>query len=179
MGAIIKFSIRSGSKGSIFCEPLKCYFPQVFRGVQRITAELIAEWGLDGLEPSNCDQFTLGNSTEKYPGVESFEPIQRLEVNVENSLIVGWHANKEFASAYLSGVADVNPAEDYSIYQSEYGIFTLVKCRTRVSWPSPMLFYVAEYNDPKDRFGFGVWERSISAYGELTASELLFGNDDD
>jgi hypothetical protein len=151
MGVIIKFPIRSGSKGSIWCEPLQCYFPQVFHGVQRITGEWIAEWGVVDVEPGEYHLFTLVNDCEKYPGVKVFEPITRLEMNADRSLIVRWHGNEEIASTYLTGVADMNPSEGYSIYRSDQGIFTLVECRTRGTWPAPMLFYVAEYNDPKDQ----------------------------
>lgn len=178
MGVIIKFPIRSGSKGSIWCEPLKCFFPQVFHGIQRVTRELLYELGIDDEEIGEYNQFTLETGFE-YPGVTIFEPIRRLEMNSDTSLIIRWHRNEEIASTYLTGVADMKPSNLYPICRTDQGIFTLAKRRTSEKWPSPMLFYVAEYYDPKERYGFGFWERSISADGELTASDLLHDDEAD
>jgi len=41
------------------------------------------------------------------------------------------------------------------------------------------VFFIAEYYDPEDQIGLGIWERSIAAGGKLMASELLHDDEED
>ncbi|WP_142586841.1 hypothetical protein [Pseudorhizobium halotolerans] len=59
------------------------------------------------------------------------------------------------------------------ISQTDQGCFTLAQRPTRPSWPSPMLFYVAESPAPTQLGKAGYWERSVSITGRWYEAGML------
>ena len=63
------------------------------------------------------------------------------------------------------------------IYETEGEFFTIAKCRTRRSWPGPMIFYLADLFDDDSDIGVQIWEKSVGVDGELRATDIFYEDD--
>ncbi|WP_157783910.1 hypothetical protein [Sinorhizobium fredii] len=78
------------------------------------------------------------------------------------------------ADAYLAALRDMDIAgRSDVISQTDQGYFTLVQRPTQPSWPSPMLFYVAESSALTGPEKASYWERSVSITGRWYETGML------
>ena len=176
MGKIIRFPVRKAEAGAVWCAPLQCYFPQVFRAIQIVTPA-IADECQGAVAPGEYTHYTLRDDKDVFLGVVRFDRIVRLAGDAPYSLVIRWHESKEAAASYLDGVVDVGSSQSSSsIYEGDHNVFTLVERVTKRSWQAPMIVYVATYYDENLFGGFDIWEHSISATAEsekAKPSEML------
>ena len=105
---------------------------------------------------------------------ESF-PANHLTSSDEQSLVVRHHWSELLATAYLQGIEDLDPTLPCGeICETEQAIFTIVKCRTRKSWPSPMIFYLADVYEDDGDIGVQIWEKSVASDGELRTTDIFY-----
>ncbi|MGJ0510005.1 MAG: hypothetical protein ACR652_23325 [Methylocystis sp.] len=160
-------------QGEVWCEPLKIYFPQIYRVIRKNVSRSSVSPSFNE-RPVACD-FSLFNLKNAVTGSI---PVRHLSPSDDRSLIVRHHWSKSLANAYLQGVEDMDSDQPCrGIYETERAIFTIVKCRTRKSWAGPMIFYLADgFVDDSD-IGVQIWEKSVGVDGELRASDIFFDED--
>jgi hypothetical protein len=172
-GQVVNFP-SAARPGEVWCEPLKIYFPQIYRLVRR-------QASLSSMAPSfrhpqtvfACD-FSFFNLTDNATGVPKDVPLRHLSPSDNRSLIIRHHWSELLANAYLRGVEDMNPDQPCGgICKTEQAVFTIVKCRTRKSWPGPMIFYLADVFEDDSDIGVQIWEMSIGVDGELRTTDIF------
>jgi hypothetical protein len=172
-GNVLRFPIKRTRAGGIYCPPREIYFPLLYRVVQTVTQSQIDAVGLTKFEPINdYVHYTISEDTE-YFGTITREVVRGIWPGDRDSIVIRHHRNYNQASAYLVGALDASgdKASD-SIYQTEAGIFTMIRRPTAPHWPSPMVIYVADY--PADNaIGSATWEVATTPDGVTTRSEYL------
>ena len=174
-GQVLKFPTRVARPGDVWCEPLKTYFPQVYRLVRKKVS-------LSSVAPSfKHDKtvvawdFSLFNLKDDVAGIAKAIPVRHLSPSDDCSLIVRHHWSESLANAYLQGVEDMGPDQPRGgIYETEGEIFTIAKCRTRKSWAGPMIFYLADAFEDDSDIGVQIWEKSVGVDGQLRATDIFY-----
>jgi len=177
-GQVLKFPTRVARRGDVWCEPLKIHFPQVYRLVRKKASLSSAAPSFNHNETVVACDFSLFNLKDEVAGIAKAIPLRHLSSSDDRSLIIRHHWSESLANAYLQGVEDMDPVQPYGgIYQTERDIFTIAKCRTRKSWPGPMIFYLADLFEDDSDIGVQIWERSVGVDGELRETDIF--NEDD
>jgi len=177
-GQLLKFPTRVARRGDVWCEPLKIYFPQVYRLVRKkVSLSSVAPTFKPTETVVACD-FSLFNLRDEVAGIAKAIPVRHLSPSDDRSLIIRHHWSESLANAYLQGVEDMNPDQSCGgIYETERDIFTIAKCRTRKSWPGPMIFYLADVFEDDSDIGVQIWERSVGVDGELRETDIFYEDD--
>lgn len=172
---VFTFPTGAARQGEVWCEPLKIYFPQVYRVIRKsVSLSSAAPSFRHNETPVACD-FSLFNLKNDVTGSI---PVRHLSPSDDRSLIVRHHWSKSLANAYLQGVEDMDPDQPCrGIYETEQAIFTIAKCRTRKSWAGPMIFYLADGFEDDSDIGVQIWEKSVGIDGELRASDIFYDKD--
>ncbi|MEK4032006.1 hypothetical protein WOC76_00860 [Methylocystis sp. IM3] len=171
---VFKFPIRVARRGAVWCEPLKIHFPQVHRLVRKKASMSSAAPGLRHNETLVVCDFSLFNLGGDLTGSI---PLRHLSPSEDRSLIVRHHWSKLLANAYLQGGEDMDPDQPCGgLYETEQAIFTIAKCRTRKSWPGPMIFYLADVFEDDSEIGVQIWEKSIGVDGELRTTDIFYND---
>lgn len=173
---VLKFPTLVAQRGEVWCEPLKIYFPQIYRLVRKKASLSSAAPGFRHNETVvGCD-FSFFNLNDNMTA--NSVPLRHLSPSDDRSLVVRHHWSESLANAYLQGVEDTDPDQPCGgIYDSEQAIFTIAKCRTRKSWPGPMIFYLADVFEDDFDIGVQIWEKSIGADGELRTTDIFYDED--
>ena len=174
-GRLLKFPTGVAPRGDVWCEPLKIYFPQIYRLVRK-------KMSLSSAAPSfKCNEtvvacdFSLFNLEDDVATFAKAIPLRHLSPSDDRSLVIRHHWSESLASAYLQGVEDTDPNQPRGgIYESEGEIFTIAKCRTRKSWPGPMIFYLAALFEDDADIGVQIWEKSVGVDGELRVTDIFY-----
>ena len=177
-GQLLKFPPRVARRGDVWCEPLKIYFPQVYRLIRkRVSLSSVAPSFRHNETVVAC-VFSLLNLKDDVAGTAKAIPVRHLSSSDDRSLIIRHHWSESLASAYLQGVEDMGPDQPRGgIYETEGKIFTIAKCRTRKSWPGPMIFYLADLFEDDSDIGVQIWEKSVGVDGVLRESDIFYGDD--
>jgi hypothetical protein len=154
-----------GTQG-LWCPLRRMYFPQIFGFVGgRSDDATMPITSLYTLDP---------DATPRAKGM-TIVPITRIdpdgrEARRVRSLVLRHHESLDRALGYLSGVEDVvNTCDLSDIFQCVSGYFTLLLRSTKLEWPGPLIFYVAESRaDGIQRF-----EMAAGADGEARPTDLL------
>lgn len=163
---------RRVERGSIWCPPLRLYFPRIFRISQKAASRVHKAGAPERL----LIGYTLDPSAiEAIPGCVVDE-IDHLDRYAPHSLIVRHHWSKSLASSYLEGVEDMADTHDNAgIFEVDEAVFTLAKRSTRAEWSSPMIIYVAEIYDSQNEVGAEHFEVVVGPDGRPEPKELLEG----
>jgi hypothetical protein len=177
-GQVLKFPSRVARRGDVWCEPLKIYFPQVYRIVRKkVSLSTVAPSFKHNETVVACD-FSLFNFNDDVAGIAKAIPLRHLSPSDDRSLVIRHHWSESLASAYLQGVEDTDPNQlRGGIYEAEGEIFTIAKCRTRKSWSGPMIFYLADLFEDDSDFGVQIWENSVGVDGELRETDIFYEDD--
>ena len=177
-GQVLKFPTRVARRGDVWCEPLKIYFPQVYRLVRkRVSLSSVAPTFKHNESVVACN-FSLFDLKDEVAGIAKAIPVRHLSPSDDRSLIIRHHWSESLANAYLQGVEDMDPDQPCGgIYETERDIFTIAKCRTRKNWPGPMIFYLAEVFEDDSDIGVQIWERSVAVDGELRETDIFYEDD--
>lgn len=160
----------------IFCPPLGLYFPSVLKVVQTVTEE-----DLDLLQiPQNIrGEVALGQATRYHLGgyrlIGSLDVTPIICVDQEHSCsyILRHHASQHEAGAYVQGSND-RAVERCEITSFEGAWFTFAPVQTKKHWPTPMVYYTAEYPDPTEPYlGIGFWEVAFDVHGRVYNHHFL------
>jgi hypothetical protein len=175
---VLKFPPHIERREHVWCEPLKLYFPAVYRLVKKKGALSSAAPGFKLNETAIACEFALLDVEDDTQGIANAIPVRHLSPSDNHSLVIRHHWSKSHASAYLQGIEDMNPRYLCSrIYEAEQAIFTIAKCETRKSWPGPMIFYLADLFEDDSEFGVQIWEKSIGVDGELRTTDIFYEDD--
>ena len=177
-GQVLKFPTRVARRGNVWCEPLKIYFPQVYRLVRaKVSLSSVAPSSQHNETVDACD-FSLFNLKDDVAGIAKATPVRHLSPSDDRSLIIRHHWSASLANAYLLGTEDIDPDQPYGgIYEAKRQIFTIAKCRTRKRWPGPMIFYLADLFEDDSDIGVQIWEKSVGVDGELRATDIFYEGD--
>ena len=177
-GQVLKFPTRVARRGDVWCEPLKIYFPQVYRLVRKKVSLSSAAQSFKQNETVVACDFSLFNLKEDVAGIAKAIPVGHLSPSDDRSLVIRHHWSDSLASAYLQGVEDMGPDQpNGGIYETEGEIFTIAKCRTRKSWSGPMIFYLADLFEDDPEIGVQIWEKSVGVDGVLRETDIFYGDD--
>lgn len=145
MAQIISFPIRTAKDQGIYCPPLDCNFPALYRVVQNVTQQQLDAEKLYGLEPvENYVHYTLFPDM-KYTGSVTRERVKCVLEPAGWSLVIRHHRTMDLARGYWDGVEDIDPALPLGpILQTEVGIFTLTRRSTPAQWEGPRLIHRAD-----------------------------------
>jgi hypothetical protein len=177
-GQVLRFPTRVARRGDVWCEPLKIYFPQVYRlGRKKVSLSSVAPSFKHNETVVACD-FSLFKFKDDVAGIAKAIPVRHLSPSDDRSLVIRHHWSESLANAYLQGVEDLDPDQPRGgIYETEGEIFTIAKCRTRKSWPGPMIFYLADLFEDDSDIGVQIWEKSVGVDGELRATDIFYEDD--
>jgi len=177
-GQLFKFPTAVARRGDVWCEPLKIYFPQVYRLVRKKMSISTAAPSFKHNETVVACDFSLFNLDDDVAGIAKAIPLRHLSLSDDRSLVIRHHWSESLASAYLQGVEDTDPNQPRGgIYEAEGEIFTIAKCRTRRSWSGPMIFYLADLFEDDSDIGVQIWEKSVGVDGELRETDIFYGDD--
>lgn len=177
-GQVSKLPADLARPGEVWCEPLKIYFPQVYRLVKKTASLSTTASNLRPPETGSASEYRLFKQENRRSGVVRSIPLRHLSSSDDHSLVVRHHWSKLLAATYLRGVEDVDPDQTCgTICEMEQAVFTIVKCRTRKSWPGPMIFYLADLFEDDFDIGVQIWEMSIGIDGELRPTEIFYNED--
>jgi hypothetical protein len=177
-GQVLKFPTRVARRGDVWCEPLKIYFPQVYRLVRKKVSLSSAAQSFKQSETVVACDFSLFNLKEDVAGIAKAIPVGHLAPSDDRSLVIRHHWSESLASAYLQGVEDMDPDQpNGGVYETEGEIFTIAKCRTRKSWSGPMIFYLADLFEDDPEIGVQIWETSVGVDGVLRETDIFYGDD--
>ena len=177
-GRLLKFPTGVAPRGEVWCEPLKIYFPQIYRLVRKKVSLSSAAPSFKRNETVVACDFSLFNLEDDVATFAKAIPLRHLSPSDDRSLVIRHHWSESLASAYLQGVEDTDPNQPRSgIYESEGEIFTIAKCRTRKSWPGPMIFYLADLFEDDSDIGVQIWEMSVGVDGELRETDIFYHED--
>jgi len=167
MSNVVEPQRKAEQQGSIWCEPLKLYFPKVFRIWN-------CEYDSNVYGMTEHMGFTLdANALAGQTGI-ILKPIERLEPSDVVSLVVRHHWSESLASSYLDAVEDLSDRGDGgAIFETDDGVFTLVERTTRAGWPGPMIIYTADLFDADNSINAEHFEVVVDPYGPAVARELL------
>jgi hypothetical protein len=173
---VLKFPTRFARRGDVWCEPLKIYFPQVYR-ITKKKRSFSSAASTPYATAADCD-FALFNVKDEGRGIANAIPVRHLSSSDDHSLIVRHHCSELLASAYLQGAEDQDPAHPCGgIFKTDGAIFTMTKCPTRESWSGPTIFYLADIFEDDDEFGVQIWEKSVGIDGELRKTDIFCEED--
>ena len=171
---VLKFPTRVARRGDVWCEPLKIYFPQVYRLVRKRVSRSSAAPAFKHQETVVACDFALFNLKDDVAGIAKANPVRHLSPSDDRSLVIRHHWSASLANAYLVGVEDTDPNQPRGgIYETEGEIFTIAKCRTRKSWSGPMIFYLADLFEDDSDIGVQIWERSAGVDGVLRETDIF------
>jgi hypothetical protein len=177
-GRLLKFPPGAAPRGEVWCEPLKIYFPQIYRLVGKKVSLSSAAPSFKRNETVVACDFSLFNLEEDVVAFAKAIPLRHLSPSDDRSLVIRHHWSESLASAYLQGVEDTDPNQPRDgIYESEGEIFTIAKCRTRKSWSGPMIFYLADLFEDDLDIGVQIWEMSVGIDGELRETDIFYHED--
>ena len=177
-GQVLKFPTRVARRGDVWCEPLKIYFPQVYRLVRKKVSLSSAAPTFKHNETVVACDFSLFNVKDEVAGIAKAIPVRHLCPADDRSLIIRHHWSESLANAYLQALEDMDPGQlRGGIHETEGEIFTIAKCRTRKSWPGPMIFYLAALFEDDSDIGVQIWEKSVGVDGELRATDIFYEED--
>ena len=177
-GQVLKFPTRVARRGDVWCEPLKIYFPQVYRLVRKKVSLSSAAASFKQNETVVTCDFSLLNLKDNVAGIAKAIPVRHLSPSDDRSLVLRHHWSASLANAYLVGVEDTDPNQPRGgIYETEGEIFTIAKCRTRKSWSGPMIFFLADLFEDDSDIGVQIWEKSVGIDGELRETDTFYGDD--
>ena len=177
-GQVLKFPTRVARRGDVWCEPLKIYFPQVYRLVRKRVSLSSAGPSFKRDETVVTCDFSLFNLKDDVAGIAKAVPLRHLSPSDNRSLVIRHHWSASRAEAYLLGVEDTDPNQPRGgIYETEGEIFTIAKCRTRKSWSGPMIFYLADLFEDDADIGVQIWEKSVGVDGELRETDIFYEED--
>jgi len=174
-GQVLKFPTRVARRGDVWCEPLRIYFPQVYRLVRKKVSLSSAAPSFKHNETVVACDFSLFNLKDDVAGIAKAIPVRHLSPSDDRSLVIRHHWSESLANAYLLGVEDMDPNQPRGgIYETEGEIFTIAKCRTRKSWSGPMIFYLADLFEDDSDIGVQIWEKSVGVDGELRETDIFY-----
>jgi hypothetical protein len=175
---VLKFPTRVARRGNVWCEPLRIYFPQVYRLFKK-KASFSSAAPSNKLNETAVDrEFALFNVKDEAKGIANAIPVRHLSPSDDRSLIIRHHWSRSFASAYLQGAEDQDPAQlCRGIYEIDDAIFTITKCLTRENWPGPTIFYLADIFEDDCEIGVQIWEKSVGIDGELRKTDIFYEDD--
>ncbi|MGC1862501.1 MAG: hypothetical protein WA733_15650 [Methylocystis sp.] len=174
----MKFPTRVARRGDVWCEPLKIYFPQVYRLVRKTVSLSSAAPSFKHSETVVACDFSLFNLKDDVAGIAKAIPVRHLSPSDDRSLVIRHHWSESLANAYLQGVEDIDPAQSSGgIFETEGEIFTIAKCRTRKSWSGPMIFYLADLFEDDSDIGVQIWEKSVGVDGEQRETDIFYQDD--
>jgi hypothetical protein len=177
-GQVLKFPTRVARRGNVWCEPLKVYFPQLFRLVRKRVSLSSAGPSFKHNETVVACDFSLFNLKDDVAGIAKAIPVSHLSPADDRSLVIRHHWSESLANAYLLGVEDTDSNQPRGgIYETEGEIFTIAKCRTRKSWSGPMIFYLADLFEDDSEIGVQIWEKSVGVDGVLRETDIFYGDD--
>lgn len=177
-GQVLKFPTRVARRGDVWCEPLKIYFPQVYRLVRKTVSLSSAAPSFKHSETVVACDFSLFNLKDDVAGIAKAIPVRHLSPSDDRSLVIRHHWSESLANAYLQGVEDIDPAQSSGgIFETEGEIFTIAKCRTRKSWSGPMIFYLADLFEDDSDIGVQIWEKSVGVDGEQRETDIFYQDD--
>jgi hypothetical protein len=174
IATVVRFPQSKIQPGKIFCEPLKLFFPQLYRIIRK---QLLK--GATGASPGHSSlqsaTFSLVADAGPDADVATIIPIDHLSPSDEHSLLVRHFWTADQATSYMQGAEDHLPDQPlHSIVENGDGIFAVSKCRTRSQWPGPTIFYLADWLQDDERVGVGHWENWIGSDGLLQTGELFY-----
>jgi hypothetical protein len=103
---IVRFPVNRARPGSVYCPPLKLYFPPLFQVVQTFSpAELRLHGEASEGMPDRYVHYTLSEE-DNYVGTIVRTPVNRIIEADQDSIVIRHHTNVEQAMSYLDGVAD-------------------------------------------------------------------------
>ena len=177
-GQVLKFPARMARRGDVWCEPLKIYFPQVYRLVAKKASLSSAAPSFKHNETVLSCDFSLFNLKDDVAGIAKAIPVRHLSPSDDFSLIVRHHWSESLANSYLQALEDVDPDQlRGGIFETEGEVFTIAKRRTRKSWPGPIIFYLAAVFEDDSDIGVQIWEKSVGVDGELRATDIFYETD--
>jgi len=177
-GQVLKFPPSAARRGDVWCEPLKIYFPQVYRLVRNRVSLTSAGPNFEHHETVVACDFSLFKLKDDVGGIAKATPLRHLSPSDNRSLVIRHHWSASRAEAYLLGVEDTDPNQPRAgLYETEGEIFTIAKCRTRKSWSGPMIFYLADLFDDDSEIGVEIWEKSVGVDGVLRETDIFYGDD--
>ena len=177
-GQVVRFPARMARRGDVWCEPLKIYFPQVYRLVGKKVSLYSAAPNFKHNENVVACDFSLFDLKDDVAGIAKAIPLRHLSPSDDRSLVIRHHWSESLANAYLQGVDDVDPRQPSGgIYETEGEIFTIAKRRTRKSWPGPIIFYLAALFEDDSDIGVQIWEKSVGVDGELRTTDIFYEED--
>jgi hypothetical protein len=177
-GDVLNIPPQIERRENVWCDPLKLYFPAIYRLVKKEAVLSSAAPRFTLSQTAIGREFALLDVEREAQGIAKAIPVRHLSSSDNRSLIVRHHWSSSLASAYLQGVEDMDPRHLCSgIYEAERAIFTIAKCKTRKSWPGPMIFYLADVFEDDAEFGVQIWERSIGVDGELRTTDIFHEDD--
>jgi hypothetical protein len=177
-GQILKIPTGVARRGEVWCEPLKVHFPQVYRVIRRRAS--LSSTTSASMHPQTvfASDFSLFNLEDNFNGAAKSIPLRHLTPLDDRSLIIRHHWSELLANTYLRAVEDIDSNHSCgAICESEEAVFTIVTCRTRKSWPGPMIFYLADFFEDDSDIGVQIWERSIGVDGELQSTDIFYNDD--
>ena len=123
-GQVVRFPARMARRGDVWCEPLKIYFPQVYRLVGKKASLSSAAPSFKHNETLVACDFSLVNLKEDVAGIAKAIPLRHLSPSDDRSLVIRHHWSESLASAYLQGVDDMDPHQPSGgIYEFGRGNF--------------------------------------------------------
>ncbi len=171
MAKILKLSPRSANNGSVYCKELGVHFPALHRGILTTTEQHLEQAGLhedDQIKPGVSVYFELNTESTQYLGDITWEHVSHIRSKDQSeSIVIRRHQNERYAWSYLKCYFDtVNvdyTAEDpqFGIYETKYGIFTLIHIQTMENWGGPIVFYLSEMPN-----GINEWAYIIDSNGK-------------
>lgn len=172
-GKILRFPVNRVNAGSVYCPPLKLYFPPLYRVVQTVTLEELRRDGIaeEGLAGRHI-HYTLSEE-DNYFGTISRTVVPRITEADQASIIIRHHPNLEQAMSYLDGAADASGEEIADpICRTKEGHFTAVRATTKSTWPGPMVIYVAIHG-AENIGGFDIWQVAVGPDGQAVEGDYL------
>lgn len=145
---------------------------------QRTTPELLAEWGIDDVEPGVFYHYTMEDPAgfpDTYIGMVSFEVVTKLDPSkTDCSYTIRHHADRHLAHGYIDALMDLRPGDAARVlFETKEGLFTLAPTPLFPCWPGPVLRYFAEH--PADNIaGWETWMLAIGPNGEQLDPEAPF-----
>ena len=175
---IVPFPIHEASTGGVLCHPLGVRFPKLYKATAVLTAEHIADFGLQDdpdIQPGTYHYYTL-EKAENIVGDVTWETVTYLlPEEHRDSLVIRLHETLEHAYGYSEAADDrfIGNDErevDKTVFRTEEGIFTMIRIPTLPSWPGPVVIHLAKV--PSDYpLGWDYWSHIVGPNGSVLPGE--------
>lgn len=176
MSNVIEVKFRKASQRGVYCQPLKLYFPPLYRVVSSATEEDLSvfQTAMEIAPFENCIGYSIDPDEDIF-GLQERKIVNHILEDTGSSVVIRHHRSQQSASEYLEGAHDAGIPHEHtgSIIQTDDGYFSFMQRPTRSHWRGPTVFYGAWYFTDKNPFGSDYWEMRIDNLGETTVGEYL------